>query len=166
MAMLKLPIFAMGTTEEITNAISEDGYLYDKTTIMYVFDTDTNMLAFIHPTEKVIHYIVGNNKTQVLRLSELPEVSEGDEEVLYIVDNIVYTFNGTEYVETYSTLAEVVEGKADAATTLEGYGITDADTSEEVDEKITSALGDITDGETVAEYIAEQIEEALTITRA
>ena len=166
MAMLKLPIFAMGTTDEINASIAEGGYLYDKTAIMYVYNTDTGMLAFIHPLEKVVHYIVGNNKTHVLRLDTLPPVSEGDTEVLYIVNDIVYTFNGTEYLPTYKELSDVVSGKADKATTLEGYGITDADTSEEVNKKISDALGAITEGETVAEYVVSQIEDAISITRA
>lgn len=44
---------------------------------------------------------------------------------------------------TVSTLSNTVNGKADKATTLSGYGITDAYTSEEVDQKISDALGTI-----------------------
>ena len=44
---------------------------------------------------------------------------------------------------TVSTLSNTVNGKADKATTLSGYGITDAYTSEEVDQKISDVLGTI-----------------------
>lgn len=43
---------------------------------------------------------------------------------------------------TYATIT-TVNGKADKATTLSGYGITDAYTSEEVDQKISDVLGTI-----------------------
>lgn len=52
------------------------------------------------------------------------------------------------------------DNKADKATTLAGYGITNADTSAEVDAKISNAIGDIGGGSTISEYVNDQIEQS------
>ena len=50
----------------------------------------------------------------------------------------------------YLTSHQDISGKADKATTLAGYGITDAYTSAEVDEKIKAAIGAIADYDSTA----------------
>lgn len=51
--------------------------------------------------------------------------------------------NGAGY-QTASDVASAISGKADSSTTLAGYGITNAYTKTEVDDAITSAIGDVT----------------------
>ena len=147
--MLKLPLFTMGTLENIQKQLSNDGYFDDMSTIMYAYIKDTEQLAFIHPSDKKIHLIVGNNKKLVQRLNSLPSVQDGDSEVLYICNNIVYMFDGEEYIPTYRELESRLDDieaelsqKADKATTIEGYGIEDAYTSEQVNTIVDSAKED------------------------
>lgn len=54
-----------------------------------------------------------------------------------------------------SSLETTVTGKADKATTLEGYGITDAYTKTETDTKIADAVKSATGGESAATVLAE-----------
>lgn len=58
---------------------------------------------------------------------------------------------------TYEQLVEIVNGKADKATTLEGYGITDAYTKGETytREEISDLIADITGGESAADVLAD-----------
>ena len=139
--MLKIPLFTMGTMDNIKKELAAGGYFDDMSTIMYAYIKDTDQLAFIHPSDKEIHLIVGNNKKLVQRVDTLPKTEDGDIDVLYVCGDVVYVFDGEEYIPTFATLesrlAEVEEElplKADKATTLEGYGIEDAYTSVEVDE--------------------------------
>lgn len=137
--MLKIPVFAMGTQANLEKELAEGGHFADLSTIMYAFVKDKNMLAFVHPSDKKLNLIVGNNKKLVENLERLPSVLDGDEEVLYIVGDVVYTFNGHEYIPTYQNVTDrindiidVLDTKADKATTLDGYGIQNAYTKTEV----------------------------------
>lgn len=56
---------------------------------------------------------------------------------------------------TVDTLAAAVEKKANAATTIAGYGITDAYTQSETDAKIAEAVKSATGGESAASVLAE-----------
>lgn len=67
----------------------------------YVFvrdnaESQTGRLAFVDQNN-VLKFIRGENKSQVVNVPALPQVSEGDVDVLYIIGDIVYLFNGTEY---------------------------------------------------------------------
>ena len=56
---------------------------------------------------------------------------------------------------TIDTLSDAVDKKADASTTLAGYGITDAYTKGETDTKIADAVKSATGGESAASVLAE-----------
>lgn len=56
---------------------------------------------------------------------------------------------------TVDTLSDAVDKKADASTTLAGYGITDAYTKGETDTKIADAVKSATGGESAASVLAE-----------
>ncbi len=137
--MLKMPVFSMGTQTNLEKELGAGGHFADLSTIMYAYVKDKGMLAFVHPSDKKLNLIVGNNKKLVENLEQLPSVLDGDEDVLYIVGDIVYTFNGREYVPTYQNVTDrindiidVLDTKADKATTLDGYGIQNAYTKTEV----------------------------------
>ena len=160
--MLKMPVFAMGTQANLEKELAEGGHFADLSTIMYAFVKDKGMLAFVHPNDKKINLIVGNNKKLVENLENLPSILDGDPEVLYIVGNTVYTFNGTEYVPTYQNamdriddVVDMLETKADKSTTLEGYGIQDAYTKTEVDSSLSG----------LREIMEQYTDNALTIRR-
>lgn len=145
--MLKIPLFAMGTYDNLAKELAEGGHFADLSTIMYAYVKDKEMLAFVHPSDKKLNLIVGNNKRLVENLNKLPSVVDGDRDVLYIVGDTVYTFDGTKYVPTYQNVTErlnqvvdLLDSKADKANTLAGYGITDAYSKTDVDSAVTSAV--------------------------
>lgn len=170
--LLQQPYFAMGTEDDLNYALfNENGALFNLTRIAYVFLKDTEELVFIN-TDKIIHKIVGHNKPLVQRVDSLP--SDGDTEVIYILNNSAYTFDGEQYIPTYQVALETLDTKADKATTLAGYGITDAYTAEEIDEKledlntqviedIVVVAQDVTVVQQEIKQLAEETEKALTL---
>lgn len=119
--MANLPIFAAGTYAKIQPAIEQGILSYPA----YVFVSDLNKLAFIDKNLD-IQLIVGDNASQVERVDELPDVADGDTSVLYIYDDIVYVFTGTEYKAMYSDatadtteLQEAVDELSSKVTALE-----------------------------------------------
>lgn len=92
--MAKFPVFAYGDYSKIQAAIERGSLTYPT----YVFTTDEehkNHLAFIDK-DGIIQEVVGNNKNQVIRVEDLPET--GDLSTLYIYNNIVYTFDGEDFI--------------------------------------------------------------------
>ena len=89
----------------------------------YVFVRDeessaTGRLAFVDQNN-VLKYIRGENKQQVLNVAALPDVSEGDVEVLYIFNGVVYVFDGTEYKAMYKDNTAELEALVERMNELE-----------------------------------------------
>ena len=88
----------------------------------------------------------------------IPEGASSDNQLVtsdtlseYSTKSVADTLYAAKSVEsTVSSLSTKVDGKADKATTLEGYGITDAYTSEEVDSKLSAKLDSATASSTYA----------------
>ena len=88
----------------------------------------------------------------------IPEEASSDNQLVtsdtlseYSTKSVADTLYAAKSVEsTVSSLSTKVDGKADKATTLEGYGITDAYTSEEVDSKLSAKLDSATATSTYA----------------
>lgn len=119
--MAKLPLFATGNTDGIKNGI-EKGLISYPT---YVFNLDNDMFGMLLEDDEV-HYVVGNNPKQVIFLDELPEVADGSKTALYVVGNIVYTFDGDDFIPSYQNvsdqllvLANKVDGIDERVETLE-----------------------------------------------
>lgn len=115
----------------------------------YVFVRDdveskTGRLAFVDQNN-VLRYIRGENKQYVVKVDVLPEVEKGDVEVLYILNGIVYTFDGTEYRPMYKDNTEKLEALTERIESLES-----ADTL--MSEKIANLEAE---NATMAEQIAE-----------
>lgn len=121
--MAGLPQFAAGEYYKIQAAIDNGILSYPS----YVYIRDEKKLAFIDQ-DNSINRIVGDNKESVINVTALPDVSEGDKSVLYILDGIVYTFNGTEYKPMYkdvsdgSIVIEISKQEYDALTDEEKKG--------------------------------------------
>lgn len=100
MAQLILPIFAKASTVSVLEQSLTEGVLKDIDRICWVYISDDGTLAYVDP-DKNIFKIKGDNKVVVRRLNELPSVADGDSEVLYIVNDVVYTFDGTAYKPSF-----------------------------------------------------------------
>ena len=94
--MLKVPYFAKASSYEVLQqALQEGGVLEDLDRIAYIITTDTNKLYHIS-IDKIIRPISGDEE-YVKNLDELPSVSEGKPNVIYIVNGIGYQFNEGRY---------------------------------------------------------------------
>lgn len=101
---MKLPIFAAGNYVNIQTAIDSGDIFYPA----YIYVRDKRQLAFVDK-DNSINLIVGENKslTKYNTMEDLPIV--GDEETLYVVQGIVYTYNGESYVPTYKDNTSEIE---------------------------------------------------------
>lgn len=170
--LLQQPYFAIGSEDDLNYALSNpDGVFFNLTRIAYVYLKDTGELAFID-TNKDIHKIVGNNKSLVQRVDALP--SDGDKDVLYILNDVTYTYDGQQYIPTCQIALDELDKKADKATTLAGYGITDTYTDKEIDEKLENLNTQVVEDIVVVaqdvvvvqqeiQQLAEETEKALTL---
>lgn len=102
--MAQLPTFAAGAYEKIQPAIDSGVLTYPA----YVYIRDKKGLAFIDQ-DLSINEIVGNNPESVEKVSELPSVEEAKDNVLYIMDGIVYVFDGTEFKPMYKDVTDELE---------------------------------------------------------
>lgn len=84
---VKLPIFARASTTEKIIAAVESGVLKYP---CYVYDASTGFYGFVEK-DKTLSWFKGNNKELVVMGSELPD--SGDEDVLYIIDNVPYVYS-------------------------------------------------------------------------
>lgn len=115
----QMAFFAAPTIEKIQAAISAGTVSYPA----YVFirsedDDSVGQLGFVDQGN-VLKLIKGENKQQVVNVDVLPNVSEGDSEVLYICDGIVYSFDGEKFVPAYKDHTADIEDLDSRVTTLE-----------------------------------------------
>lgn len=115
-----LPQFAAGDLAKIQAAIDVGVLKYPA----WVYVRDKTMMAFIDQ-DLSINLIEGNNKS-VINVTELPDISEAKMDTLYILDGIVYTFNGSEFTPMYKDVTaeleqikEQIEALTGRVTTLE-----------------------------------------------
>lgn len=117
---MSLPQFAAGELHKIQSAIDVGVLKYPA----WVYVRDKTMMAFIDQ-DLSINLIEGNNKS-VINVTELPDISEAKTDTLYILDGIVYTFNGSEFTPMYKDVTaeleqikEQIEALTGRVTTLE-----------------------------------------------
>ena len=91
--MATLPIFGAGNYENILKAISQGTISYPA----WMYCRDEKKLGFVERDGSFV-LMKGDNKEQVVYLDKLPEISDGDTEVLYIVGTICYKFDGSKFV--------------------------------------------------------------------
>lgn len=91
--MATLPIFGAGNYENILNAIAQKQISYPA----WMYCRDQKKLGFVEKDGSFV-LMKGDNKKQVAYVDTLPSVSEGDTDVLYVVDTICYKFDGQAFI--------------------------------------------------------------------
>lgn len=91
--MATLPIFGAGNYENILNAIAQKQISYPA----WMYCRDQKKLGFVEKDGSFV-LMKGDNKEQVAYVDTLPSVSEGDTDVLYVVDTICYKFDGQAFI--------------------------------------------------------------------
>ena len=101
---MALPIFAAGTYDKILPNIEKGVLTYPS----YVYIRDRKTYAFIDE-DLSINEIIGANPKEVIEVENLPSVEEATKGVLYIYNDVVYTFNGTEFKPMYHDFSTDLE---------------------------------------------------------
>lgn len=104
---MKIPYFAKGKAENLDKAL-QGGKFDDLDKALFYFATDTKQWVLVD-VDKSIHVITGYNGQpsppgtdgNVKRVEVLPSILEGDINTLYILGDVVYSFNGSSYVPTF-----------------------------------------------------------------
>ena len=104
---MKIPYFAKGKAESLDKAL-QGGKFDDLDKALFYFATDTKQWVLVD-VDKSIHVITGYNGQpsppgtdgSVKRVEVLPSILEGDTNTLYILGDVVYSFNGSSYVPTF-----------------------------------------------------------------
>ena len=112
--MATLPIFGAGNYKNILNAISQGTISYPA----WMFCRDKQMLGFVERDGSFV-LMKGDNKEQVVYVDKLPEISEGDTSVLYIVGTICYKFDGSKFVALGKDHTAELEELTEKVTSLE-----------------------------------------------
>lgn len=111
---------------------------------------DTSTLA----TKEELNTLSTNLANEITRATGAENDINARIDALDFVDNAELT----EILNSYTTVTDITEalnGKADKATTLAGYGITDAYTKEETLAKISEKITEINGGESAGEVLAD-----------
>ena len=116
-----MPTFAAGEFHKIQAAIDVGVLKYPS----YVFIRDEKKLAFIDQ-DLSINRIKGDNNKSVISVEVLPDISEASKDILYILNGIVYTFDGIDFNPMYKDVTseleqikEQIEALTGRVTTLE-----------------------------------------------
>ncbi len=114
----QMDFFASNTEAKVLAAIAAGTVKYPAYCFIRSEDgSATGRLAFVDQNN-VLKYIVGDEaKKQVVKVESLPEV--GDVEVLYIMEGIVYVFNGEEYVPAYKDHSDELNALTQRVVALE-----------------------------------------------
>lgn len=104
--MLLPPFFASGDQNKLDKFIESDIFKNSER-VWYYFELDTGYLVRID-VDGTYNHVKGYNKSLVQRYTSLPSTAVGDREVLYIIGNTVYTFDGANYVPTYEDLTDTI----------------------------------------------------------
>lgn len=111
---------------------------------------DTSTLA----TKEELNTLSTNLANEITRATGAENDINARIDALDFVDNAELT----EILNSYTTVTDITEalnGKADKATTLAGYGIADAYTKEETLAKISEKITEINGGESAGEVLAD-----------
>ena len=112
-----LPLFVAGKETSIIAAVAPGGVLHDLDGIAYGFAKDTNRCCYI-TLDHEIQWMIGANKPLVQKVNSLP--TEGDPEVLYIMNGTVYSWDAENsmWVPTYQDITEQLSAVTELVNSL------------------------------------------------
>ena len=156
--MAKLPVFGAGKYENVVLNVDNGTFSYPS----YVYIRDEKKLGFVDK-DGSLNLIIGDNEPQIVKLEVLPDVSEGKEDVLYIVGEIAYLFNGEAFKPINSMDSSELEALTERVSALE-TAIADKVSASEVDAKVEESVSTVVDEKVnakVDEVIDEKVSESV-----
>lgn len=122
--MMKIPYFAKGTAAKLDEALTS-GRFADLDKALFYFAVDTKQWVLVD-VDKTIHRInsyegspTPGGEGGVKRVEELPPILEGDVNTLYILGDIIYSFNGLAYVPSYKETEEEIGELPEGVTVIQ-----------------------------------------------
>lgn len=141
----QMDFFGANSYDAVVAAIEAQKVKYPAYVFIRNEDKSTGRLAFMD-SDNVLKFVQGEEqKSQVIRVDALPDVSDGDTDVLYIFEDVVYSFNGTEFIPSYkdcsAELEALTERISEVEKKIEELNVADASLTEQItalDEKINT----------------------------
>lgn len=127
----QMDFFAAKSYDVVLAAIEAKKVKYPSYVFIRNEDGTSGRLAFMD-NDNVLKFVQGEEqKSQVLRVDVLPD--KGDADVLYIFEDVVYSYNGTEFVPSYKDYTAELEALTEKVDTLETKVATLEDTIAELE---------------------------------
>lgn len=146
----QMAFFAADSLEVLQSAIKNGTVSYPA----YVFIRDaggsSGQLMYIDKNNTV-KQVKNESKKQVVNIESLPDISDGDNEVLYICKGVVYSFDGEKYIPAYKDCTSEIESLTEKISALEKADVSFA-------ERLTTLEGRIEQVETGAGFVFTELE--------
>lgn len=132
----QMAFFATDSLEILQTAITKGTVSYPA----YAFIRDaeneqSGQLVFVDKNNEV-KKVKGDVKKQVLTVESLPDASDGDKEVLYICNGVVYSFDGEKYIPAYKDCTSEIEDLTQRVVALENADTTLTNQLEALETKV------------------------------
>ena len=148
--LMKRPYFAKGSATNLTKALAPGGKFEHLDKALYYFALDTKQWILVD-VDKTVHVINGQTSPTppptttggVKRVDELPSILDADVETLYLLGDVVYSFNGSTFVSSSQDVKSEIGDIPQGVTVIEYINDVQEDTVERAKEYLNELL-DIT----------------------
>ena len=124
--MMKIPYFAKGKADSLERALTTGQFKDGLDKALFYFATDTKqwILVDVDKTVHVINSYEGEAPTPpglggVLRVSELPSILDADVRYIYLLDDQMYTFDGSKFIRNGQDILDLIGEVPQGATVIE-----------------------------------------------
>ena len=113
-----MDFFASDSESKVLSALADGKVQYPAYVFIRDEENNTGRLAFVDKNN-TLKYIRDDDKKQVVNMESLPDIADGDTEVLYVVDGVLYLFDGMAYQKVSTEFTEEVTILENKVTNLE-----------------------------------------------
>ncbi len=148
--MMKIPYFAKGKADSLERVLTNGRFKDGLDKALFYFATDTKQWILVD-VDKTVHVINGQTSPTppptttggVKRVDELPSILDADVETLYILGDVIYSFNGSAFVSSSQDVKSEIGDIPQGVTVIEYINDVQEDTVERAKEYLNELL-DIT----------------------
>ena len=124
--LMKIPYFSKGSAAKLVSALDEGGVFANLDKALFYFATDTKqwILVDVDKSVHVINSYEGEAPTPselggVLRVSELPSILDADVRYIYLLDDQMYTFDGSKFIRNGQDILDLIGDVPQGTTVIE-----------------------------------------------
>lgn len=115
----QMAFFAADSLEILKSAITNGTVSYPAYVFIRDAEGDSSGQLMYIDKNNTVKQVKNESKKQVVNVDSLPDISDGDNEVLYICNGVVYSFDGEKYIPAYKDHTSEIESLTEKITTLE-----------------------------------------------